>query len=437
MDLPDITHLKYRLFLKRRFLPIFIAQFFGSFNDNMLRNGLVVLIAYASNHGIDLPVEKPAVLVTMCAALLVMPFIIFSSVAGQLADKIEKARLVTYTKIAEILIMSVAYWGFYTHNIYLLMVMLFISGTHSTFFGPIKYSILPEHLHHKELLAGNGFISAGTYMGVLLGLIAGALLVEVSAHAIGLSLLGVAIIGFIASLLIPHTKPAAPETHVHFRLWSGTREIIAFARRSSTVFTAILGLSWFLLTGSVYMSQFANYAKEVVHADGQVYTMFLTIFSIGIALGAVLADVLLKGQISTRYAPLALLGVSFFTTIIVFTSPIPTTGQELTSVTEFLSHPQHWLIMVAMLMVAVCGGIYMVPLYAILQTGTEDAYRSRVIAASNLFDSLFMTIAAIVCAILLMLGVSITGLFLVLATLNLGVCYYAKKSLAQSASAAS
>ncbi len=432
MDLKEITHLKYGLFLKRRFMPMFLAQFLGSFNDNMLRNGLIVLIAYASRHGIELPVEKPAILVTICSALLVVPFMLFSSVAGQLSDKVEKGQLVTYVKLVEILIMAVSYYGFLTNNIYLLMVMLFISGTHSTFFGPIKYAILPEHLHEKELLAGNGFISAGTYLGVLLGLISGALLVEISPHAIGLSLMGVAVIGLLASLLIPRTKPAAPETEVHFYLWSGACEIVNFARRSNKVFKSILGLSWFLLVGSIYMSQFANYATDVIHADAKVYTVFLTLFSIGIALGAVLADVLLKGEVTARYVPWALFGVSLFSALMVFTTPQPV-GDHLLSVSEFFANPQHWLIAGCMLMVSVCGGVYMVPLYAILQMGSEAHYRSRVIAASNLSDSLFMTVAAIVCASLLAMGLSITDLFLLLAVLNLGVFAYARKLIAKPA----
>lgn len=423
---------KYGLFIKRRFAPIFLAQFLGAFNDNLLRSGLVVMIAYAKVKGISLPVQNEAVLVTICSALLVVPFIIFSFIAGQLADKYEKARLVTFTKIAEIGIMCGAYYGFATHNIYLLMALLFVSGTHSTFFGPIKYSILPDHLRKGELLAGNGFVSGGTYLGILFGLIAGGLLIEMENNAIGMAAVCVATIGFIASLFIPRTKPAEPHMKLDFHIVRGTLDIVKQARSSPSLFHSILGLSWFLMFGSIYMSQFPNYAQSVIHGNNEVYTLFLAVFSIGIAFGSVICDKLLKGQISAKLAPWALLGISVFTCAMVFTTPHPTHDGLLT-VREFLRDVKHWPVLASMLLVAVCGGIYMVPLYALLQSKSAAGQRSRVIAASNLFDSMFMTGAAIVCAGLLAGGLPITHLFLVAAAFNLFVFYLARKAAAAHA----
>lgn len=418
---------KYGLFLKRRFLPIFTAQFLGGCNDNLLRSGLVVMIAYASQRGIELPMRSAEVLVTICSALLVMPFILFSFLAGQLADKYEKARLVTITKVIEIGIMSTACYGFAHHNIYLLMTLLFISGTHSTFFGPIKYSILPEHLRPGELLAGNGFISAGTFLGILVGLIAGGLLVAIPGHAIGYTAISLACVGLVASLFIPRTISACPDMKMDFHLISGTVGIVKHACHARSVMYSILGLSWFLMVGSVFMAQFPNYAHTVTHGDNEVYTLFLEVFSIGIALGSMLCDVLLKGEVSPRYSPYALLGVSFFTYLMVFTSPPPMEG-PLLGYREFLLNPHHFPLLLSMLLVAVCGGIYMVPLYALLQTESLQHARSRVIAASNLSDSLMMTVAAIICVILLAFGLSITDLFLVLATLNVIVFLYVRKA---------
>lgn len=405
---------------------MFLAQFLGTFNDNMLRNGLVVMIAFAAEKGIRLPYDKPAVLVTICSALLVIPFILFSSLAGQLADKYPKARLITYTKIAEIGIMCTAFYGFQTNNVTLLMVLLFVSGTHSTFFGPIKYSILPELLKDGELLAGNGFISGGTYLAVLGGLIAGAILIEVPGNVIGTAAVTIAIIGLIVSLFIPRSEAVAPQTEVHYNLWTSTKEMVSFARSSKTLFSAILGISWFLLVGSVFMTQFANYAKEIVHGDNEVYTMLLTMFSIGIAAGAVLADQILKGEITGKLAPWALVGVSLFTIIMVLSTP-HSSSTELITVGQFLSDVNHWPMAISVIMVALSGGIYMVPLYAMLQKYSEAHYRSRVIAASNMFDSLFMTFAAIASAALLHFNFSITDLFLFLAAANLLVFLYARK----------
>ena len=411
---------------------MFLAQFLGSFNDNLLRNGLVVMIAFASERGIALPMDKPAVLVTICSALLILPFILFSSLAGQVADKYCKGRLITYTKIAEIGIMAGAFYGFYTENVLLLMALLFISGTHSTFFGPIKYSILPEQLTDGELLAGNGFISGGTHLGILGGLIAGAILVVYPDNLIGYVAVSIAVAGFVISLFIPRGAPTAPDTHVHYNLWTSTKEMLGFAASSKTLLHSIMGISWFLLLGSVIMTQFANYSKEVIHGDNEVYTALLTMFSIGIAAGAVLADQILKGEVTAKLSPWALLGISAFTLSMVLTTPPPThTG--LMGFETFFADPMHWPMIGSIIMVALCGGIYMVPLYAMLQTHSESHFRSRVIAASNMIDSIFMTVAAIVSALLLHWGFSITDLFLLLAAANLGVFLYARKVISATA----
>lgn len=423
--------LKYKLFTKRRFLPIFLAQFLGAFNDNLVRSGLVVLITYADSKNIEL--SMPAeVLVTICSALLVVPFILFSSIAGPLADKIEKGRLVTYTKIAEVMIMIVAAYGFATNDIHLLMFMLFVSGTHSTFFGPIKYSILPEHLKDDELLAGNGFIAGGSYLGILFGLICGGLLIEVPGNVIGYAAIAIAGIGLIASLMIPHTRPAAPETHISLNVFAGTARMMKQAFRHHTVFLAIMGLSWFLLQGSVFMAQFSNYARFSVNANNEVYTFFLTIFSVGIALGAVICDKILKGQISSRLSPITLLGVSVFTYLMVLNTPAPA-NHAMLDVSALLSDPMYYSMLLCMLMVAICGGIYMVPLYAMLQSKSESGQRSQVIAASNVMDSVFMTLAAVISAVLLHAGFSITDLFMIMATLNLCVAFYVFRSVRDGA----
>lgn len=414
---------QYLLLTRRRFLPIFLTQFLGAFNDNLLRSGLVVLIAYSAQRGIELPL-KPEVMVTICSALLVVPFLLFSAIAGPLADKYEKSRLVQITKAAEVGIMAVAMYGFATENIYLLMVMLFISGTHSTFFGPMKYSILPDHLRDSELLAGNGLIAGGSYLAILLGLICGGLLVEMEGNLIGIAAVGVACAGLIASLCIPPSTPASPHMHISLNLWRGTANIVRYAYQSRPLFLSILGLSWFLLVGSVFMAQFPNYAQAVVRGNNEVYTLFLTVFSIGIAAGSVLCDRLLRGEISARYTPMAALGVSVFTLVMLWATPPPSHGGLLDVHAFLTSDPRHLLVLAMMLLVAICGGIYMVPLYAILQSRSEAGYRSRVIAASNIFDSLFMTSAAIISTILLSLGMSVTGLFLALAVANLAVAAF-------------
>jgi len=427
MDVQGIhlENLKYSLFLKRRFLPIFVTVFLGSFNDNLLRSGLVVLIAYSASKGIELP-TRPEILVTICSALLVIPLLLFSSLAGPMADKFEKSRLVVITKLVEIGIMVGAYYGFQTHNIYLLMAMLFVSGTHSTFYGPIKFSILPTHLKTGELMAGNGFMAGGTYVAMLLGLVAGGYLVELPGNAIGLTALLVAVVGLFASLFIPLAPASHPQAHIDLNIWRGTIDIIAYALREEKVRHTILLLSWFLLVGSIYMAQFSNYAQSVVKANNEVYILFLTVFSVGIAAGSLLCDVLLKGQISAKLVPISGAGISLFTFLVVMTTPAPA-HEGFIGAAEFLEMPSHWPVLLSMLMVAICGGIYIVPLYAILQSLPSAQFRSRVIAASALSDAIFMTLAAFVSAMLLLVGFSITDLFLVMAVLGMGVVVYARK----------
>lgn len=427
MDLEGLhlENLKYSLFLKRRFLPIFITIFLGSFNDNLLRSGLVVLIAYSASHGIELP-TRPEILVTICSALLVIPLLLFSSIAGPMADKYEKSRLVVYTKIAEIGIMAGAFYGFETNNIYLLMAMLFVSGTHTTFCSPIKFSILPTHLRSRELMAGNGFMAGGTYLSMLLGLIAGGLLVEMPGNIIGITALSLAFIGLAASLFVPHAAPGHPEAHISWNIWKGTLHIAAYVLRNSKIRVLVFALSWFLVVGSIYMAQFSNYAQSVVHANNEVYILFLTVFSIGIAIGSLMCDTLLRGEISGHLTPWAALGISLFTYSMVLTTPAPS-HEGLLTASEFLADASHWPLLGSLLMVAVCGGIYIVPLYAIMQARTDEKYRSRVIAASSLSDAVLITIATLISAGLLMVGCDILDLFLVVATVNLGMVFYARK----------
>ena len=424
----ELEKLKYSLFLKRRFAPMFWATFLGAFNDNMLRSGLVVLIAYSAGKGINLP-ARPEILVTICSALLVMPMIIFAPLAGALADKFEKSFLVVCTKIAELLIMLVALYGFATQNIPLLMLLLFFSGMHTTFYSPIKFSILPEHLREAELLAGNGFVAGGSYLAVLLGLVAGGLLVEMPGNMIGIGLLVLALIGLVASFFIPKTTAAHPDAPMHWNLWRGGCAIVAQAWADRAAFHNIIALSWFALFTSVYMAQFANFAHSVVKANNEVYILFLSVFSVGIAIGSLLCDTLLKGEISSKLTPIAALGTALFTFLMVLSIPAPT-HEGLLDLLDFMSIPALWPMLACMLMVAVSGGIYIVPLYALLQSRCQPEYRSRMIAASNLSDAVFMTLAAIVSAMMLWAGLSITDLFVMVATLNLVVVWYARKMVA-------
>jgi MFS family permease len=415
---------KYSLFACRRFLPMFLATFLGTFNDNVLRSGLVVLIAYSAKHGIKLFADAE-ILVTLCSGLLVLPMVLFSSIAGQLADKLDKAMLLRFTKMAEVAIMLTAAYGFYSQNIILLMCLLFISGTHSTFFVPIKFSVLPQHLKHGELLAGNGFIASGGYLAILTGMMAGGLLVDAEYNLIGIVLVIFALLGFVASLFVPPALSAHPETKIHLNLWRGSIEIIKYTLRDKMLVRIILSLSWFIVVGSVFVGQIANYSRGIIHADNKVYIVFLTLFSLGMASGSLICDTLLKGQISTRFTPISALGVALFTVLMVVFTPAPM-GDELMTVSQFFSVPSHYIIVFCMIMVAVCGGVCMVPLYAAMQDRTSPSHRSQIIAASNLSDSICITIATVSSAVILACGVGVADLFIIVGLITPAVAWYAR-----------
>ncbi|NNM60526.1 MAG: acyl-[ACP]--phospholipid O-acyltransferase [Legionellales bacterium] len=414
----------------KRFLPLFITQFFGAFNDNVFKNALVILITYrlASLAGVN-----PQILVILAAGIFILPFFLFSATAGQLADKYEKSRIISIIKFIEILLMILVTVGFYFQSISLLMFCLFLLGTHSTFFGPLKYAILPDQLKENELIAGNGLIEAGTFIAILLGTLTGGLFV-LQPHGesiISLLVLGIAIAGWGASLFIPKTSNFNHELKVQYNIIKETNRLIQYSRTQWDIFLSILGISWFWLVGSVFLSELPVFAKNILHTSESVVTFFLTLFSIGLAIGSLLCNKLLKGKVHATYVPLGALGITLFTIDLYFAAnhiSMPLT-EPLISFKHFLMTFTGWRITVDLLLVAICGGIYTVPLYAILQQRSEKAHRARVIASNNVINALFMVIAAVATILMSSIGLSVTQVFLVIAIANAGVAIYICKLL--------
>ncbi len=407
----------------RRFLPLFLTQFLGAFNDNLYKNALVILITYTlgSTH------ISSDILITIAAGIFILPYFLFSATAGQLADKFEKAKLIRYTKIAEIFLMLLIGIGFYIHSIFLLMTMLFLVGTQATFFGPMKYSILPDQLPPNELIAANALIEAGTYFAILSGTIIGGVLASLHAAPLFVSIIVVviALFGYITSLWIPPSKIAAPDLKINFNLIKETKEIIRYTMKKRELSMAILGISWFWLVGATYLSQFPTYTKYVLGADSSVVTLFLAFFTIGIGLGSFLCNRLLKGRIHATYVPLAALGMSLFAIDLVLASGhIVTKPGHLLTLTQFLSHLQNWHVLFDLLFLSACGGIYVVPLYVILQYESDPAHRSRAVACNNIINALFMVVVAIVTSVMLLLKFSVTDVFILIALANLVVAIY-------------
>lgn len=427
-----MSHSPIHLIKTRRFLPLFVTQFLGAFNDNLFRTALVTLVTYQM---VEIAAGERSFLVTMALGLFILPFFLFSALAGQMADKLNKARLIQMIKFCEILLMCLAGVGFSLHNPYLLLLVLFLMGTHSAFFGPVKYSILPDKLHENELIGGNGLIEAGTFLAILLGtMLGGALMTSgrVTSGEIMTVLLAIAVCGFVASLFISKTSSADSTSKIDINIIRSTHEVINFSRKNSQVFLAILGISWFWLVGGVILSQMPNFTKDVLHASSGVFVMLLTMFSLGVGLGSILCSKLLKGEISSKYVPFAaLLMTVFIWDMASVSASLPSSVHALT-VSEFFSNVSSYRIAADLLLLSLCGGLYIVPLYAFIQTKSEATQRSRIIAANNIINSLFMVVASVLAAVLLSVGVSIVGLLKLIALANLIVAIYICKLLPEA-----
>jgi acyl-[acyl-carrier-protein]-phospholipid O-acyltransferase/long-chain-fatty-acid--[acyl-carrier-protein] ligase len=411
-------------------LPLFVTQFLGALNDNIFKNAMVVLIAWrlASAAGMN-----AQIMVTVAAGVLILPFFLFSATAGLFADKHNKAGLIRYIKFAEIIIMSAGAVGFYFGSVPMLMVVLFLMGTQSTFFGPIKYGILPDQLKEDELMGGNALVSAGTFLAILAGTILAneVVLTEHGTAVISAIVIAVAALGWFSSFFIPATQPAQPDLKVSYNLFTETWKILTHAAGQRDVFLCILGISWFWLVGATFLAQFPTFTKDFLGASERVLTILITTFSIGIAVGSLLCNRLLKGEVHATFVPLGALGMTIFTVELFFATntPHPGIGGELLTPSVFLSTFAGWRVVVDLFLVAVSGGIYIVPLYAILQQRSDEKHRARNIASNNVMNALFMVISAVGTVAMLKMGFSIPQVFLTMAVLNAAVGVYITKLL--------
>ena len=416
---------QYRLLNARRFLPLFATQFLGAMNDNLFRSALAVLIVFriADQAGYD-----GRLLAALAPGIFILPFFLFSATAGQLADKYEKSRLIRIAKSAEILIMGLAAIGFFVGNIWYLFAVLFLMGLQSAFFGPLKYAILPTHLAKEELVGGNALIEAGTFLAILIGTIAGTQLAlsDAGVTVISAGLLGIALLGLATSFAIPKAPAPAPELKINPNFLGEAWNLTRMARRNRDVFLSILGISWFWLIGVTFLAQFPNYSKEVLAGDQTVVTLLLGTFSIGIGVGSLACNRLLQGRISAQYVPLGAIGMTIFIFDLFLAGghagPVAgidwSTGRLVADATAFLGVGANWRIIGDLFAIAVCGGLYIVPLYAIVQGRSDEAQRSRIIAANNIMNAAFMAAGAGVAAGLLGFGFDVPQLFLLLAGLN-------------------
>ena len=417
-----------KLLKTRRFLPLFLTQFLGVFNDNFYRNALVILVAYKI---IDVWGDDVQTMVTLIGALFIFPVLIFSAIAGQLADRFEKSSLLKIVKFMEIVVAAFVIFGFIYNHAGVLIAALTLLATQYAFFGPVKYSILPSLLHKGELVQGNGLIEASTFIAILLGTVFGgafALIARQHTLLIGVVIALVAIVGWLISLQVPKAGVASPKLKINPNIFSETLNIINYSRSDRTLFLAILGISWFFLIGSALLMQLPNLVPNVLHASASIVTLFLATFTVGIAVGALLCNRLLHNKLNNSYVPLGIFGMSLFLFDFVFAAHhfAEYTAQlaQPVNLGYVFSHFQGYRMTFDLFLMAIFGGLYIVPLYVTLQVTGSKTHISRVIASNNIINALFMVIGAGLVGFLLASGVGLLKIFVLLALLNTAVAIY-------------
>lgn len=417
---------QFQLLRERRFAPFFWTQFLGAFNDNVYKNAVMILVAYqAAAFGLQGGSFNSDTVIQLCGALFILPFLLFSATSGQLADKYEKTRIIRLVKVLEIGIMLLGGLGFWLHSVSLLLTAIFLLGLHSTLFGPVKYAILPQHLRTDELMGGNGLVEMGTFIAILLGTIVGGLLIGIQPHGwllVTSAAVLFAVLGYLVSRRIPLSPAPAPELRVN---WNPITETIAnmrLAARNKRVLWALIACSWFWFFGAVLLSQFPNVTRTVLHGNEHVVTLLLALFSIGVGVGSVMCEKLSGHKIEIGLVPLGALGLTIFgfEFSLALQSLAPATG-ALYDVAQFLQQAGAWRILLDLVLVGFFGGVFIVPLYAVMQSETEESIRSRMIANNNILNAIFIVASAIYC-IFLLKHLSIPQLLGVTAVLNALVC---------------
>ena len=398
-------------------------------NDNIIKQALIVMIIFSLLDSSDM---DPGILVTIAAGIFILPFFLFSATAGQIADKFEKSASIQRIKFVEILIMAAACFGFYLSNTWFLILVLFLMGTQSSFFGPLKYGILPNHLKERELIGGNALIETGTFLAILIGTIIGGLLIviENGTAIISTILFLIALVGWAVSRSIPSAAAADPNLKINYNILQEIGRMMERARQTRTVFLSIIGISWFWLVGATFLSQFPNYSKTLLGGNASVVTLFMFTFSLGIGIGSYGCTKLLKGVISAKYVPLSAFALTVFIIDLYFASvDLSAPGGALITASDFLNSPTNLRILFDLAAISICGGLYTVPLYAILQNDSDPTKRSRIVAANNLMNALFMVVGAIVATGMLALDWTIPEVFLSLAIANCFVGLYITRLL--------
>ncbi len=419
---------QFALLKQRRFAPFFWTQFAGAANDNIFKVAFTALVTYQAAMFGNVDAKTAAFVI---AAIFIAPFVLFSATSGQISDKFDKARVMRLVKSLEIVIMVIGGAGFLLHDVWLLYAGTFLMGLHSTLFGPVKYAYLPQQLNERELVGGNGMIEMGTFVAILVGTIVGGELADLGIDGpvvVAAVCLGVAIAGRIVVSFVPASPSDQPDLAINWNPFTETWRNLKLAREQRAVFLSLLGISWLWFFGATFLTSFFNFAKDVLGGDPQVVTLLLATFSIGIGTGSLLCERLSRGKVEIGLVPFGSIGMTVFAVDLYFVShalqPGPSLVGAVAFVTEAGHRVSHWRVMIDLFLLSLFGGLYSVPLYAMIQSRSAPSHRARIIAANNILNSMFMIVSSLMAIALFSFGFTIPQLFLITGLLNAVVAIY-------------
>lgn len=413
---------QFALLTQRRFAPFFWVQFLGAGNDNVFKFAFTVLVTYQ----LQVSWLPPAMAGLVIGALFIFPFLLFSATSGQLADKFPKERLIRRVKDLEIVIMLLAGYGFLQQNVPVLLSCVFLMGLHSTLFGPVKFAYLPQHLSERELTGGNGMVEMGTFVAILLGNVAGGLLIAMplvgGSYVAGACLL-IALAGRVCAQGVPVSPATDPALRINWNPFTETWRNLKLAHGNIVVFRSLLGISWMWFFGAVFLANFPAFARDVLSRNEQVASLLLVVFSVGIGAGALLCEVLSRRHVEIGLVPLGAFGMTVFSVDLYFAASGLGASSAM-GAAEFLARPAHWRVLADLALLSLSAGIYSVPMYALIQMRSQPTHRARIVAANNILNALFMIASSLMAGALLAAGLTVTELFLVIGLLNAVVAAY-------------
>ncbi len=413
---------QFSLLGQRRFAPFFWTQFSGAANDNLFKFALTVMVTYQ----LSVSWLPPAMAGLVIGALFILPFLLFSATSGQLSDKYDKTRMIRLVKNLEIVIMLVAAYGFLAHDVATLLACIFLMGLHSTLFGPVKYALLPQVLSERELTGGNGMVEMGTFVAILLGNLAGGLIVaipEIGHQSVAVACLAMAVAGRVFAQYMPAAPATDPRLKINWNPFTETFRNLKLAHGNLVVFRSLLGISWMWFFGAVFLSQFPSFAKEVLHGNEHVASLLLVVFSIGIGTGSLLCEVLSRRHVEIGLVPFGAIGMSVFAIDLYFASRgLP--ASDIMGINAFLAQPAHWRVLVDLALLSLFAGLYSVPMYALIQIRSQPTHRARIIAANNILNALFMIASSLIAGALLSAGFTVPQIFLFVGLANAVVAFY-------------